>query len=300
MREAGGVCRGTFPSRPYPTAKEHAIPFREDLRWLAAENFAIAGRLCDDSCGHMHALWPYIRLARASIGAEGVSSSPLDPLLATLVAEGRRSVLIAGSQDTGLLALVARAGEALDIEVLDRCPTPLETCRRLARSWSLPLKTVQADLMELDVPERFDIVLVHGTLQFLPAARRANVLGRLRRALRPAGRLVLFFHTSPRLADDLAAEARAGYGDWVIAELEHLGIPLPEARADFAARLRAHAENRERRLGSFATIEDVHTLLATAGFTVCQSLEISATVSDRMQEFVTKLSQRRFVVSAAA
>jgi SAM-dependent methyltransferase len=274
------------------------LPFREDLRWLAAENFAIAGRLCDDSCGHMHALWPYIRLARASIGAEEASSSPLDPLLAALVAEGRRSVLIAGSQDTGLLALVARAGGASSIVVLDRCPTPLEACRRLARSWSLPMRTVQADLMELDVPERFDIVLVHGTLQYLPAVRRATVLRGLRQALRPAGRLVLFFHTGPRLADDLASEARAGYGDWVIAELERLGIPLPEARADFAARLRVHAENRERRVGSFATIEEVHTLLATAGFTVCQSLEINTRISDRMQQFVTKLSQRRFVVSA--
>lgn len=276
------------------------LPFREDLRRLAAENFALAERLCDDSCGHMHALWPYIRLARASIGAEGTSSSPLDPLLGALVADGRRSVLIAGSQDTGLLALVARAGGASSIEVLDRCPTPLEACRRLARSWSLSMTTVHADLMELDAPERFDIVLVHGTLQFLPTVRHANVLRRLRQTLRPAGRLVLFFHTSPRLAHDLASEARTGYGDWVIAELERLGIPLPEARADFAARLRVHAENRERRLGSFATIEDVHALLATAGLTVCQSLEISARISDRMQQFVTRLSQRRFVVSAAA
>jgi hypothetical protein len=34
--------------------------FPEDLPLIAAENFAIANRTCR-SCGHMHALWPYIR-----------------------------------------------------------------------------------------------------------------------------------------------------------------------------------------------------------------------------------------------
>jgi SAM-dependent methyltransferase len=72
--------------------------------------------------------------------------------------------------------------------------------------------------MEFDEGERFDIVLVHGTLQYLPISRRADVLVRLGRALRPAGRLVLLFHTSVHIAGKLASEARNGYADWVIAE----------------------------------------------------------------------------------
>ena len=100
--------------------------FREDLPRLAAENFAIANRTCL-SCGHMHALWPYIRLARASTGIEG-ESSDLDRVLRELIAKGQRRVLIAGSQDTGLMALVARAAgtSAVEITVLDRCASPLE------------------------------------------------------------------------------------------------------------------------------------------------------------------------------
>src|SRR5437588_1188807 len=113
--------------------------FREDLLRVAADNFAIANRTCRRSCGHMHALWPYIRLARASTGIEGASSQ-LEPVLSELIAEGRRGVLIAGSQDTGLLALVARTAgtNAIEITILDRCASPLESCRGLAKAWSLP------------------------------------------------------------------------------------------------------------------------------------------------------------------
>jgi SAM-dependent methyltransferase len=270
--------------------------FQEDLPRLAAENFEIANRTCR-SCGHMHALWPYIRLARAAVGAEG-TSSPLDSVLAGLVAEGRRSVLIAGSQDTGLLALVARACGTTDIVILDRCPTPLESCRRLARTWSLPIATMQEDLMNLDMQDRFDMALVHGTLHYIPIDHRVDVLARLRQSLRPAGRLVLLFRTSLRITGDLASEARGGYANWVIEELERLAIPLPEEREAFTARLRVHAENRERREGTFSRLEDIHSLLARAGFSVLQSLEISVNLADRMQQFVAKLSARRFVVVA--
>ena len=61
----------------------------------------------------------------------------LESRLAGLFAQGRRHVLIAGSQDTGVLALVARAGAKHDanITVLDICETPLELCRRFAAQW---------------------------------------------------------------------------------------------------------------------------------------------------------------------
>jgi len=273
-------------------------PFHEDLPGIAADNFEIATRSCR-SCGEMHALWPYIRLARVSMGAP---SSPLDTVLARLIAEGRRSVLIAGSSDTGLLGLVARAGGGaeLDIVVLDRCPTPLESCRRLARRWSLPISTLHQDLTELDLRDRFDIVLAHGTLRFISSDRLTDVLARLRRALRPAGLFLLHVKNGRRIAGDLASRTREDYADWVIAELERLGISLPEEQGAFAARLRVHAENRERREGGFSTIEEVNALLTAAGFSVCQSLEIRVKLSDRMQQVATQLSQRRYILIAEA
>jgi SAM-dependent methyltransferase len=247
----------------------------------------------------MHALWPYIRLARASTGIDGAPSQ-VDPPLSELIAQGHRSVLIAGLQDTGLLALVARAGRTntIGITVLDRCPTPLESCRRLAQAWSLPIETMQQDLMNLEVNERFDLVLVHGTLHYIPPDRRIDVLIRLRQALRPAGVLVLLFNTSSPVVGELSSEGREYYATWVIEELQRVGVPLPEERDGFAARLRVHAENRERREGTFGRPEEVHELLAKSGFDVRQWFEVGVKLANPVQGFVSKLSKRRFLTIA--
>src|SRR4051812_43068932 len=142
---------------------------------------------CGD-CRNQHALWTYLRLTRASTGAER-QDSKLEAELRDFLAEGRRNVLIAGAQDTGLLALVARAGADLepDIAVLDICETPLKLCERLAGTWTLPIEIIRQDLYGLDIERRFDLVLVHGTLNFIAADRQAEVLRRLQRAMRPGG-----------------------------------------------------------------------------------------------------------------
>jgi SAM-dependent methyltransferase len=272
--------------------------FREDLPRLAAENFVIANRTCR-SCEHMHALWPYIRLARASTGIEGASSR-LDLILRELIAEGHRSVLIAGSQDTGLMALVARAAgtSASEITILDRCASPLESCRRLAKAWSLPIETMQQDLMNLEVENRFDIALVHGTLHYIPPDCRIDVLVRLRQALRPAGVLVLLFNTGSRLVGEFSSEGRDEYARWVIEELRVVGVPLPEEHEAFAARLSVHAKNRERREGAFSRPEEVHELLAMSGFDVRQCFESGVKLANAVQGFVSKVSKRRFLAIA--
>src|SRR5262245_17278920 len=107
----------------------------EDLPRVAADAYELAGRLCGD-CRNQHALWTYLRLSRASTGAER-QQSKLEIELRDFLAAGQRDVLIAGAQDTGLLTLVARAGAGLDpnIVVLDICQTPLTLCEELARSW---------------------------------------------------------------------------------------------------------------------------------------------------------------------
>lgn len=274
--------------------------FPEDLPLLAAENFAIANRTCR-SCGHMHALWPYIRLARASTGIEG-ELSDLDLILRELIVGGHRRVLIAGSQGTGLMALVARAAGTgiVEITILDRCGSPLECCRRLARAWSLPIETMEQDLMNLEVEDRFDIVLVHQTLHYISSDRQVDVLARLRRALRPAGVLVMLFNIGNRLVGELASEGRRDYAKWVIEELQRAGVPLPEEDAAFAARLTIHAENWENREGAFSRPEEVYELLDRSGFDVRQCFESGVKLANPMQGFVSKLSKRRFLAIAEA
>ena len=247
----------------------------------------------------MHALWPYIRLARASTGVEGQASA-LETRLADLLAPGGRRVLLAGSQDTGIVALAARAGAGRDasLTVLDICETPLELCRRFAASRSLPIATIRQDILALDIERRFDVVVVHGTLQFIAADRRADALARLQRALRPGGRLVLMFNTGRRVAGRLAQESRDGYADWVMQELRRLDVPLPERDDDFRARLARHSQRRELREGAFAEPGEVEFVLRAAGFAIEQCEEIGMELARPVQGFVAKISKRRFMALA--
>jgi SAM-dependent methyltransferase len=272
--------------------------FQEDLPRLAAESFELAMRLCR-SCGDMHALGPYIRLARGWGGVEP-PSSPLPSRLTELIAAGRKKVLIAGSQDTGLLALVARAGAERppEITVVDRCATPLELCRRRARHWNMPIETVQADLADLAMRDCFDIVLVHFTLHHISDERRADVLARLCQALHRSGRLLLLFHTSGSVEPDPGSENCNRFADWAIEELERIPVSLPEAREAFRARLRARAENHAERQGAFREPEDVDALLASAGLNGCERLEIGLKRVNPVQDLIEKIKRRRFLVIA--
>jgi SAM-dependent methyltransferase len=272
--------------------------YSEDLLCLAVDAYETSGHLCR-SCRDMHALWPYIRLARASTGVE-VQPSALETRIADLVARGRRQVLIAGSQDTGVLALVARAcaGHDANIVVLDICDTPLALCRRFAAQWSLPIETIRQDLLDLDFERRFDVMLVHGTLQYIAADRRLDVLTRMQRAIRPGGRLVLLFNTGRAVAGELAQESRGGYANWVIDELRRLDVPLPDADAAFRARLDAHSQRRETREGAFAEPGEVELLLRAAGFNIDTCSEIGVELARPVKSFISKISKRRFVAIA--
>jgi SAM-dependent methyltransferase len=272
--------------------------FTEDIPSLAAEAYELSSRLCG-SCRDMHALWPYIRLARASTGIED-RQSVLDAQLNRLLAGGARNVLIAGAADTGLLALVARVGAHLGahITVLDICDTPLAMCRRFAKNSALQIGTMREDLMNFEMKPQFDIVLVHGTLAFLPADHRTDVLSRIRRSIRPGGVLVLLFNSSPPIAANLLQQSRCGYANWVVDELERLNIPLPDARETLRARLHAHAQRREAREGAFADPGDVDMLLKHAGFVVIDRLQIDVKLAPPVQSFISKLLKRRFIAIA--
>jgi SAM-dependent methyltransferase len=275
-----------------------ALRYTENLPQLAPQAYELSGRLCG-TCGELHALWTYIRMSRAAIGVHG-QASRLETQLSDLFAGGRRDVLIAGSQDTGLLALTARAGaeHGARIVVLDICETPLELCRRLAGQWSLPIETVRQDLLDLDIERRFDLVLVHGTLQFIATDRWADALSRLQRTLRPGGRLVLLFNTGRSIVDESAREGRAGYPSWVLDELKRLEVALPDTDAVMRERLAAAARLRETREGKFAEPAEVQALLEAAGFKVESVRPVDVEVATPMDGFLAKVALRRFIAIA--
>lgn len=270
---------------------------REDLPAMAAQAYELATSHCGH-CLNFHALWPYRRIARMCGAAES-GQAEIERTMAALMASGARRVLIAAAADTGLLASVARAGASREIAitVVDRCETPLELCRRFARNWSLPVETKIADLRGFET-ENFDFVYANSILQFIPAERRIDVLTRLRRSLRPGGHLVLVFNTGNRIPGAILPEYRAGYTDWVLAELDCQKIQLPDSREIFRQRIDDHAREREAREGAFDDPHVVDTMIEAAGFTIERREQLDMPLAQPYQHLVTKLMKRRFLTVA--
>jgi SAM-dependent methyltransferase len=272
------------------------LRFSEDLPQLAAEASSTARRLCGP-CQNFHLLWPYLRIAQASGG--DVAALTVRITLNRLLSRRGQRILIAGAADTGLLAIVARAARPdTGIVVLDRCQTPLALCERFAQRWSRPIETMQLDLVELSVESGFDVVFAHSLLQFIPADRRVDVLSRLRRSLRPDGRLVIVFRTSARIEGSLLAEYRESYPLHLIESLAAANVALPEPRDAFHRRARAYAEERRAREGAQASRADVEQMLEAAGFSIEDMTSIESSVSMPFRRVNEKIEKRRFLAIA--
>ncbi len=240
--------------------------FTENLPELAAQSFELGGRLCGD-CKNFHMLWPYHRLVKAAGGGRGAR---VQSALKNLLSQSGRKILIGGSADSGLLAIVAGAvASGTDITVLDRCKTPLELCRRFAERWSLPIKTIHLNLQDLSIEKSFDVVFVHMLLQFIPHDQHLDTMVRVRRSLRPGGRLLLGFRTNPSVESGPASESWQDYATKIMARLRAKGIPLPEPDAEFRNRLRIYFEDRRTREEiTYADPKDVEARIRDAGFEI--------------------------------
>jgi ubiquinone/menaquinone biosynthesis C-methylase UbiE len=271
----------------------------EDLSQTAQDAFYLASRLCV-SCRDIHAVRPYIRLSRGSTGME-TETSGIGPVMTDLIGAGRRRVLIAGALDTGILACVARAAEGhqADIVVLDICATPLELCRKYAERWSLHIETVCEDLAQFERERDFDIVLIDGTLPYIPEHSRVGTLRRIARALEQDGRLVLLFKTRIRTADGLAVQNIDGATRAVLSELHRLGVALPEPDESFAVRLKAFARGSAAHTDAFSSPEEVDALLDSAGFAIETRRQIDLGRGGPKKSVTARNSTHRYLVIAS-
>ena len=146
----------------------------EHLHQMAIDAYALATQRCG-VCANLHALWPYLRIARIVSGVEG-GDSILAAEISEICATGPKDVLIAGAADTGILNLAAKTsgGRAASFVVIDLCDTPLELCRKFATRCNLRLKTEVQDVADIRFRARFDLIIAHSLLQFIPPQDRVN------------------------------------------------------------------------------------------------------------------------------
>jgi hypothetical protein len=271
----------------------------EHLHQLAIDAYALATRRCG-VCANLHALWPYLRIARIVSGVEG-GDSTLVATTSEICATGPKDVLIAGACDTGILSLAAKAsgGRAASFVVIDLCDTPLELCRKFAKRCNLRLKTAVQDVVDIRFRARFDLIIAHSLLQFIRPQDRLNMHSRFAGALKPGGKFVQIFNTSRRIQPAIAADYRRRYPDWVIRELEAKNVPLPTTREAFCARLVSYAIERENREGVVESEEEVLDVMRSAGFSTISCKNIDLNLAARYTDFVAQLSKRRYLTVAS-
>lgn len=245
----------------------HLAP--DDLATLAMAGWRIGAERCV-ACGGYHRVWGTLRAAGV-VGGTEPDRLVLEPLLADLLRPGAR-VLAAGSADPGVLHMIVAAARdrPISVRVADLCGTPLEVISRLQ---PYPYATVTTDLLDLTRLEDeglWDVIVSHSMLPFLPVAARAPVLGRLKRALAPGGRLVVAVRTSRGLADTEAADHDAAWIRRAQDKIAASGVTPPGPAEDFSAALAAYAQQRRARTWDLATPQDLVALLESAGLEVLQ------------------------------
>ncbi|MCI3952061.1 MAG: hypothetical protein K0R53_1558 [Burkholderiales bacterium] len=239
-----------------------SLPLLADDDAEAREAYDLARTHCT-SCRSYHGIWPYLRLTGRKRGVDA-DRALLIPLLERIIADGARSVFLAGSADPGVLSMVlaAAGGCALSTTVVDLCETPLATCRTFAARRGATIRTLSGCLSEPRFHREHDLVVAHSVLSFIPPSLLSNVVANFAGTLVPGGRLLLTGGFSvPRTHAPT-------FCDVVLEGLSARGIDLPATESEFRALLAGYVENRVRRYSHFATADELVTFLVTHGFSI--------------------------------
>ena len=106
----------------------------------------------------------------------------------------------------------------------------------------------------------------------MPQSQHAAFLSDIRHSLAPGGTLILVNRVRGKRPEAQQAPA-SNYAAEMLAGLTARGIPLPEAREHFHARLSDYAEAQKPWSNAVVTLEHVEEALAQAGFHVRERID---------------------------
>ena len=166
----------------------------EPLEMLASVAWDAAPHLCspEHGCKDYHQVWSYLRLL-GIISATTAGGDFFVQEFARLAGEGKKRVLISGAADAGTLALVStgfrRAGVAPEIVFLDRCQTPVEQNRALAKQLGINCEFICEDIRTLNCAP-VDAICTHSFLFFFDRVGRCELFRSWARNLKPGGLVI--------------------------------------------------------------------------------------------------------------
>jgi len=199
----------------------------------------------------------------------GPSRSPRTPTTGT----GALRVLLSGTADYALLALVARGlckrGVVPAVTAIDLCGTPLALNRWYAERAAVRLETVHTDILHYRAAQPFDAVCTDNFLGRFPAAERDALTAKWRESLHPGGVVI----TASRLRPE-ATEERLGFSPRQVQAFRDTAYRVA---AEMSGRLPVNATEFARRAEIYATrhytypvrsAQEVQSLFERAGFRV--------------------------------
>jgi SAM-dependent methyltransferase len=172
----------------------------EPLAESAPLAFEWAGRLCmprepgAEACDWYHGAWQYLRLLKIISGIEAEATFFMSAFRPLARAGDAARILVAGTADYGMLALVLAACEAeravAQVSVTDRCACPLRLNRWYAEHRGTNVRTIEKDVFELEMDAAFDLLCTHSFLSSVAPEKHEELARQWCRLLRPGGRLV--------------------------------------------------------------------------------------------------------------
>jgi len=209
----------------------------------------------DHGCRWYHGSWHLLK-SLGVVSTSAMHEKSITRLLKSAIGDqAAPTILLTGSTDETLLGIARRVcvaiGVHVEITALDVCRTPLAFMEAYANRNQMDLKTIQADILEFDPSETFDVVLTHAFMGYFDDLRRQRLVARWHTLLADQGKVVTIQRVRPADSPSIVRFSCLEASDFVAAAVcaaERHGISqgpdlmrVEEAASQFSQRFFSHA-----------------------------------------------------------
>jgi SAM-dependent methyltransferase len=168
-----------------------------------ADKRCVIDPISGETCAWYHGFWQYLRLLGVASG--GHSSFLMNAIYDFAHAGGGSRVLVSGTGDYSMpahaIAAYRAAGQALDLCVIDRCPTPVALSQWYVQRVGANFSGVETDILQFTSDRSFDLIFTNSFLGYFAPHERGLLFSRWAALLRSGGRLILTNRIRPGQGD---------------------------------------------------------------------------------------------------
>jgi SAM-dependent methyltransferase len=245
----------------------------------------LASRLCrknpatGDSCEWDHGFWQYLRILGLAAVPKRHADFYREAFEQLVDSSSRPRILISGTADYGMLALVLAAfrerGIKPEVTVVDVCETPLALNRWFAERESVEIHTHCIDLLSYTSDVPFDLICTHSFLGYFIPAQRPALLANWHTLLHPGGAVVTVAPIRPAAACEPTRFTPAQAEAFCAAALKRATEMRGALDIEPEEALRgAQITVSQRRFYSVTSLEEIRSLFEQAGFTMQRQFSV--------------------------